>query len=36
MYGWTEAEALKMNISELVPEDKQNELTSFIEKASEG
>jgi two-component system, chemotaxis family, CheB/CheR fusion protein len=32
MYGWTEPEALKMNISILVPEDKQSELTSFIEK----
>jgi two-component system CheB/CheR fusion protein len=32
MYGWTEAEALKMNISELVPEDKQSEFKSAIEK----
>jgi two-component system, chemotaxis family, CheB/CheR fusion protein len=36
MYGWTEAEALKMNISEFVPEDKQSELKSFIEKITQG
>lgn len=36
MYGWTEAEALKMNISELMPENKHNELTSFIEKLVRG
>ena len=36
MYGWTEAEALKMNISELVPADKLRELKSFIEKKAKG
>ena len=36
IYGWTESEALKMNISELVPEDKQIELKSFIEKIERG
>ena len=36
MYGWTEAEALKMNIKEFVPEDKRNELKSFIEKIAKG
>ena len=32
MYGWTESEALKINISELLPEDKQDELKSLFEK----
>jgi two-component system CheB/CheR fusion protein len=36
MYGWTEAEALKMNIYQLVPEDRRNELKSFIEKIVKG
>jgi len=36
MYGWTEAEALKMNINEFVPEDKQSELKSFIKKLAKG
>jgi two-component system CheB/CheR fusion protein len=36
MYGWTEAEALKMNIKEFVPEDKQSGLKSFIEKIAKG
>ena len=36
MYGWTESEALKMNISELVPEDKQNEFKSVIRKIATG
>jgi two-component system CheB/CheR fusion protein len=36
MYGWTEHEALKMNIRELVPEDKLNELKSFIKKIVRG
>ncbi len=36
MYGWTEAEALKMNISELVPEDKQSEFKSAVEKLTRG
>lgn len=32
LYGWTESEALKMNISELLPEDKHDELNSIIGK----
>jgi len=36
MYGWTESEALKMNISELMPEDQLNGLKSFIEKLKRG
>jgi len=32
MYGWTEVEVLKMNISDLVPKDNQNELKTFIEQ----
>jgi two-component system, chemotaxis family, CheB/CheR fusion protein len=36
MYGWTEAEALKMNMSELVPEDKQSEFKSTLEKLIRG
>jgi two-component system CheB/CheR fusion protein len=36
MYGWTEAEALKLNIRELVPEDRHNELKSFLEKIGQG
>ena len=36
MYGWSESEALKMNFSELVPEDKLNELNAFIEKIARG
>jgi two-component system CheB/CheR fusion protein len=36
MYGWTESEALKMNISELVLEDKQNEFKSVIKKMATG
>ena len=36
MYGWTEAEALKMNISELGSEDKQNEFKSVIKKIAAG
>ena len=36
MYGWTESEALKMNANELVPEDQQCELKSFIEKLKGG
>jgi two-component system CheB/CheR fusion protein len=36
MYGWTQNEAIKMNISEIIPEDKQNELKSFIEKIRRG
>jgi two-component system, chemotaxis family, CheB/CheR fusion protein len=36
MYGWTESEASKMNISELVPKDKHGELKSLIEKIKKG
>ena len=36
LYGWTESEALKMNIRELLPEDKQDELKSIIEKLNRG
>ena len=36
MYGWTESEALKMNISALLPDEKRNELKSSILKLSRG
>ncbi|MBN1930299.1 MAG: PAS domain-containing protein [Desulfobacterales bacterium] len=36
LYGWTESEALKMNINEIVPENNQNELKSFIKKIEKG
>ncbi|MFC1841217.1 chemotaxis protein CheB [Thermodesulfobacteriota bacterium] len=36
MYGWTESEALNMNISDLMPGDKLSELKTFIEKISRG
>ncbi|MFH2044180.1 MAG: chemotaxis protein CheB [Pseudomonadota bacterium] len=36
MYGWPEAEALRMNISKLVPGDKQGELKSLIKKILKG
>ena len=32
MYGWTESEALKMNFDEFLPDDKQDELKSIVEK----
>ncbi|MBA3013171.1 MAG: PAS domain-containing protein [Proteobacteria bacterium] len=32
MYGWTESEALKMNFEEFLPDDKQDELKSIVEK----
>jgi len=32
MYGWTEQEALKMNIAKTVPEHKRKEMKSFIER----
>jgi PAS domain S-box-containing protein len=32
MYGWTEQEALKMNIAKSVPESKREEYKSFIER----
>ena len=36
MYGWTEYEALGMNIAELITEDKQGEVESIIEKIKKG
>ena len=36
MYGWTEAEVLKMNIRQLVPEDKLKDLNALIEKIARG
>ena len=36
IYGWTEPEALKMNISEIVLENKHIELKSLIEKIARG
>jgi two-component system CheB/CheR fusion protein len=32
MYGWTEFEALKMNIRDILPADKQNELKLIVEE----
>lgn len=32
MYGWTEYQALKMNFSEFLPDAKQDELESIVEK----
>lgn len=32
MYGWTESEALKMNLRALLVDDKSNELESIVEK----
>ena len=36
MYGWTEAEALKMNAADLVPEDRQKEFQTLIGKIKKG
>jgi PAS domain S-box-containing protein len=36
MYGWSEAEALRLNIREIVPPDKSNEALLIIKKISEG
>ncbi|MCG6881464.1 MAG: PAS domain-containing protein [Deltaproteobacteria bacterium] len=36
MYGWTESEALKMNIRALLPDDEPNELKSTIAKLNRG
>ena len=36
MYGWTEAEALSMNIDELIPQDKQPENTAMADKLKHG
>jgi two-component system CheB/CheR fusion protein len=35
MYGWNEAEALKMNISNIVPEDRKEEELNIIKKLSQ-
>uniref|UniRef100_UPI0026101AB7 PAS domain S-box protein n=1 Tax=Desulfobacula sp. TaxID=2593537 RepID=UPI0026101AB7 len=35
MYGWTESEALKMNFEEFLPDDKQDEFKSIVEKLEE-
>jgi len=32
MYGWSEEEALTMNISDLIPEDKRKESLSVVRK----
>lgn len=32
LYGWTQAEALKMNFTQVVPEDRRHEVKSLIEK----
>ncbi len=32
MYGWSEAEALKMNIRELVPQNKRKELATLTKR----
>ncbi len=36
MYGWSEAEALQMNIGETVPGTKREEMKSFIKKIRSG
>jgi len=36
LHGWTEAEALKMNIRELIPEDRQAEARAVIGKLKKG
>ncbi|MFH0976187.1 MAG: chemotaxis protein CheB [Spirochaetota bacterium] len=36
MYGWTEAEALNMNISAIIPEDKKDEINSISVELSKG
>ena len=36
MYGWSEAEALHMNIQEIVPPDKSDEALSVIKKIAAG
>ena len=36
MYGWTELEALKMNFTRVVPEDRRREITSLTEKLKRG
>jgi len=36
MYGWNRAEALKMNIADLIPEDRQKETQALINKIQKG
>jgi two-component system, chemotaxis family, CheB/CheR fusion protein len=36
MYGWTQAEALKMNAADLLPEGRQNEVQALIDKIKKG
>jgi PAS domain S-box-containing protein len=36
MYGWSEAQALEMNISEIVPPEKADEVLGFIRDISQG
>ena len=36
MYGWSEAEALAMNICDIVPEEKREEALAFVEKLAAG
>jgi two-component system CheB/CheR fusion protein len=36
MYGWSEVEALAMNISDMIPEEKQKEALSAIRQLSRG
>jgi len=36
LYGWTESEALKMNFSDLIPEDTKNELKALAGKIKKG
>jgi two-component system, chemotaxis family, CheB/CheR fusion protein len=36
MYGWTQAEALKMNMANLFPEERQNEVQTLVDKTQKG
>lgn len=36
IYGWSEEEALRMNIKSIIPPDKSDEALSFIDKIAEG
>ena len=36
MYGYSEAEAMKMNISEIIPDDRSGEIKEIIEKIKKG
>ncbi len=36
MYGWSEAEALTMNIRELIPEEKREDALAFVRKLADG